>query len=126
MNQPPTNPRAGLVALVVVLASLLACGGFLYMVKLMHDMTGHMGAMSSQVHSMAEDMRAMRVDMGSLARDVSEMSEQIRTLPAMAEDLRRMRLGMEQLSGVMGRGGEQMEQMNPMGVIQQMVPGTRR
>jgi hypothetical protein len=126
MNQPPTTPRPGLVALVIMMAALLASGGFLYMVKLMHDMTGHMGDMSSQVHSMAEDMRAMRVDMGSLARDVSDMTKQVRTLPAMAVDLGRMREGMEQLSGMVGRGGEQLEQMNPMGVIQQMIPGTRR
>jgi hypothetical protein len=109
MNQPPTTPRPGLVALVIMMAALLASGGFLYMVKLMHDMTGHMGDMSSQVHSMAEDMRAMRVDMGSLARDVSDMTKQVRTLPAMAVDLGRMREGMEQLSGIVGRGGEQLE-----------------
>lgn len=126
MNQPTTNQPRGPARLLVLVAALLAGAAFLYMVKLMHDMTGHIGAMASQVHSMAEDMGAMRADMGSLARDVSDMAAQVRTLPAMAEDLRRMRLGMEQLGGIMGRGGEQLEQMNPMGVMQQMVPGTRR
>ena len=126
MNQPNTNQPRGSARLLVLLAALLAGAAFLYTVKLMHDMTGHMGAMSSHITSMAEDMRSMRTDMGSLARDVSDMANQVRTLPAMAEDLRRMREGMEQLSGVMGGGGKQLEQMNPMGVIQQMIPGTRR
>ncbi len=126
MNQPNTSQPRGPSRLLVLLAALLAGAAFLYMVKLMHDMTGHMGAMSSHITSMAEDMRSMRTDMGSLARDVSDMANQVRTLPAMAEDLRRMREGMEQLSGVMGGGGKQLEQMNPMGVIQQMIPGTRR
>ena len=126
MTQPQLNRSSLFTKLLVVLASLLAGVAFLYMVKLMHDMTGHMGAMSSHVSSMAEDMRAMRGDLGAMARYVADMANQVRTLPAMAEDLRRMREGMEQLSGVMGGGGKQLEQMNPMGVIQQMIPGTRR
>ena len=126
MTQPQPNRSSSLTRLLVVLAALLAGMAFLYMVKLMHDMTGHMGAMSSHVSSMAEDMRGMRGDMGAMARTVSDMSNQVRTLPAMAEDLRRMREGMEQISGVVGRSGEQLEQMNPMGVIQQMIPGVRR
>jgi len=126
MTQPQPNRSSSLTKLLVVLAALLAGVAFLYMVKLMHDMTGHMGAMSSHVSSMAEDMRGMRGDMGAMARTVSDMSNQVRTLPAMAEDLRRMREGMEQISGVVGRSGEQLEQMNPMGVIQQMMPGVRR
>lgn len=44
----------------------------------------------------------------------------------MAEDLGRMRRGMDQLSGIVGRGGDQLEQMNPMGIIQEILPGGRR
>ena len=126
MTQPQLNRSSLFTRLLVLLASLLAGAAFLYMVKLMHDMTGHMGAMSTHVSSMAEDMGTMRGDRGALARTVSDMATQVRTLPAMAGDLRRMRQGMEQLSGVMGGGGKPLEQMNPMGVIQQMIPGTRR
>jgi len=121
-----TGPTQGPTKVLIVAAALLAGAAFLYMVKLMHDMTAHMGAMTSHVASMAQDMRTMRADMGTLARDVSEIAAQVHTLPAMAEDMRHMREGMEQLSGVVGHGTEQMEQLNPMGVIQQMMPGSRR
>ena len=126
MTQPQLNRSSVFTKLLLAVASLVAGAAFLFMVKLMHDMTGHMGAMSSDISSMADDMRAMRGDLGAMARTVSDMANQVRTLPAMAQDLRRMREGMEQLSGVMGGGGKQLEQMNPMGVIQQMIPGTRR
>jgi len=114
------------VRFLLLAAVLLAGSAFLLMVKLMHDMTTHMGAMTAHVAEMAQDMRAMRDDMGNLARDVSDMAAQIRTLPAMAADMGRMRQGIEQLSGIVGRGTKQMEQLNPMGVIQQMIPAPRR
>jgi len=121
-----SNQRDRANSLAMIAAALVAGAAFLYMVKLMHDMTAHMGTMTAHVATMAQDMGSMRADMHDLARNVASIADQVRTLPAMAADLQRMRQGMEQLSGVVGRGTERMEQMNPMGVIQQMVPGTRR
>lgn len=126
MTQSQPNRASPRSKLLILLAPLLAGAAFLYLVRLMHDMTGYMGHMSAHVASMADDMHAMRGDMGSLARDIADMATQVRTLPSMAEDLGRMRRGMEQLSGVVGRGTEGMEQMNPAGIIQQILPGGRR
>ncbi len=71
MTQPEPTKTPRLARAALVAASLIAGGGFLYMVKLMHDMAGHMGAMSGQMASMATDMGQMRTDMTSLARDVA-------------------------------------------------------
>lgn len=119
----PTRPSLLIVGLV---AALVGGGGFLYMVKLMHDIAQHMGLMATQIVSMAGDMHRMQGDMASLSRDVSGIGEQVRTLPQMAQDMQRMREGMERMSVVVGRGGEQIQQMNPMGIIQQVVPGSGR
>jgi hypothetical protein len=51
---------------------------------------------------------------------------QVTTLPEMARDMQQMRLSIDRMSGIVSRGGEQLERMNPMGVIQQMVPGATR
>lgn len=72
MPQPqPIRPRPFNKPLVLI-ASLVTGAVFLSLVKLMHEMTGHMGAMSSHVASMAEDMRMMRGDVGRLARQVAD------------------------------------------------------
>jgi hypothetical protein len=44
----------------------------------------------------------------------------------MASDMQQMRLSIDRMSGIVSRGGEQLERMNPMGVIQQLVPGVGR
>ena len=123
-SEPSKTPRLTRVALAAT--ALIAGGGFLYMVKLMHDIASHMGTMSGQMGAMATDMSQMRADMSSLARDVSDIAVQVRTLPVMGADMRRMREDMERMSGVVTRSGEQIEQMNPMGVLRQMVPGGGR
>ncbi len=100
--------------LAVIAAALVAGIAFLYMVKLMHDISANVGLM-------AAEMGQMRRDMSSLAQDVSTMRQLVGTLPAIAQDMGRMRVGMERLSGIVG-GGEDMPAVNPMGVIQQMIP----
>ncbi|MFB1486206.1 MULTISPECIES: hypothetical protein [unclassified Thiocapsa] len=119
-NSSPAIPR-----LAVLAAALVAGGAFLYMVKLMHDISGNVALMAGEMASMSADMGRMRQDMTSLARDVSTMGQQVATLPAIAEDMGRMRVGMERLSGIVG-GGDQLPVVNPMGVIQQMIPGSDR
>ncbi|UHD16178.1 hypothetical protein [Thiocapsa bogorovii] len=114
-----------LPSLAVLAAALVAGVAFLYMVKLMHDMSASVALMAREMSSMSADMGRMRQDMTSLARDVSGMREQVATLPAIADDMGRMRIAMERLSGIVG-GGDQIPAVNPMGVIQQMIPGSDR
>ncbi|WP_373509173.1 hypothetical protein [Thiocapsa sp.] len=116
----PIVPRPAVLA-----AALVAGVAFLYMVKLMHDISANVGQMAGEMASMSADMGRMRLDMTSLAQDVSVMRQQVSTLPAIAEDMGRMRNGMERLSGIVG-GGDQIPAVNPMGVIQQMIPGGER
>ncbi|HSO82122.1 hypothetical protein [Thiocapsa sp.] len=119
-DSSPATPH-----LAVLAAALVAGVAFLYMVKLMHDMSANVALMAGEMATMSADMGLMRQDMSSLARDVSAMSGQVATLPAIAEDMGRMRVGMERLSGIVG-GGDQIPAVNPMGVIQQMIPGGDR
>ncbi|MCG6898343.1 MAG: hypothetical protein LJE61_04730 [Thiocapsa sp.] len=116
----PVLPRLALIAIAI-----LAGIGFLYMVKLMHDISRNVGVMAVEMASMSANMDRMGTDMSSLATDVSDMARQVRTLPAMAQDIQQMRVAIDGLSGIVG-GGEQLQQMNPMGVIQQMIPGPER
>jgi hypothetical protein len=109
----------------VIAVAIVAGTAFLYMVKLMHDISLNVGVMAVEMTSMSANMDRMRADMSSLAADVSDMGQQVRTLPAMAEDMQQMRVAIDRLSGIVG-GGEQIQQMNPMGVIQQMIPSGER
>jgi hypothetical protein len=111
--------------LAVIAVAIVAGAAFLYMVKLMHDISLNVGVMAVEMTSMSANMDRMRADMSSLAADVSDMGQQVRTLPAMAEDMQQMRVAIDRLSGIVG-GGEQIQQMNPMGVIQQMIPSGER
>jgi hypothetical protein len=117
------SPR--MPSLAVIAVAILAGAAFLYMVKLMHDISLNVGVMAVEMTSMSANMDRMRADMSSLAADVSDMGQQVRTLPAMAEDMQQMRVAIDRLSGIVG-GGEQIQQMNPMGVIQQMIPSGER
>jgi hypothetical protein len=120
---PETSPR--MPPLAVIAVAIVAGAAFLYMVKLMHDISLNVGVMAVEMTSMSANMDRMRADMSSLAADVSDMGQQVRTLPAMAEDMQQMRVAIDRLSGIVG-GGEQIQQMNPMGVIQQMIPSGER
>jgi len=117
------SPRMPPLAMIAV--AILAGAAFLYMVKLMHDISLNVGVMAVEMTSMSANMDRMRADMSSLAADVSDMGQQVRTLPAMAEDMQQMRVAIDRLSGIVG-GSEQIQQMNPMGVIQQMIPSGER
>lgn len=94
----------------VYLMAILAGCAFLYMVKLMHDMTGYIGRMSDQVTTMSQDMGLMRTQMESLTAEVAAM-----------------RTGVDTMAGVVRSSGEQFERLNPMDMMQRMmVPGQRR
>ena len=89
----PVLPRLALIAIAI-----LAGIGFLYMVKLMHDISRNVGVMAVEMASMSANMDRMGTDMSSLATDVSDMARQVRTLPAMAQDIQQMRVAIDGLS----------------------------
>jgi hypothetical protein len=43
----------------------------------------------------------------------------------MASDMRGMRTSVDRMSGIISAGGKQIQEMNPMGVIQQIMPSGR-
>jgi hypothetical protein len=95
--------------LLTALGGAIALGAFLFMVKLMHDMTAQMAAMTEQVARMAEQVSQMNVHVGG-----------------MGADMRGMRQSMERMSGIVQRGGqqlEQIEQLSPMEMMRGVVPG---
>ena len=95
--------------LLIGLGGALALAGFLFMVKLMSDMTGQMVAMTDQVGRMAEQVAQMNA-----------------SVQAMGADVRGMRQSMERMSGIVQKGGqqlEQLEQLNPMEVMRGVMPG---
>jgi hypothetical protein len=83
---------------VTYLFAALGGAAFLFMVKLMHDMTGHVGRMSDQVALMAGQMQMLTAD------------------------VRGMHESMNRMTGVVQRGSQQIEQFNPMELMKQMAP----
>ena len=122
MSQTP-QPRLARLALFV--AVLVGGAAFLYMVKLMHDMTFHISQMTTEISAMSANMGKMQTDMASLARDVGDMRQQVASLPGMAADMQQMRQSMGRMSGLFG-GGETLRQANPIEIMQQLVPGADR
>lgn len=95
--------------LFAALGGAIALGAFVFMVKLMHDMTAQMAVMTEQVARMTEQVAQMNGHVG-----------------AMGTDVRGMRQSMERMSGIVQRGGqqlEQIEQLNPMEMMRGVVPG---
>lgn len=118
-HQPPL-PRLTLLA-----AALIGGAAFLYMVKLMHDMTLHISLMTTEISAMSTNMGKMQTDMASLARDVSDMRQQVTSLPGMAADMQQMRLAMGRMSGLFG-GGDTLRPGNPVEMMQKIMPGGDR
>ena len=119
-DTPPLIPRLLLMAIL-----LAGGGGFLFMVKLIHDMTGHVGRMAADMSLMSANLSKMQADMATLTQEVSDIRQQVATLPAMAADMQQMRISIGRVSGLFG-GGESMRQMNPLDLMQQMMPGGER
>jgi hypothetical protein len=110
----PSAPR-----LAAVLIGFLAAAAFGFLLKLMYDMSQSMAHMTRDIASMATDMHHMGADITALSDQVAG----IRTgVDVMATDVRGMRVGVDRMSTVIQSGGKQIEQINPMGVIQQMIP----
>ena len=92
--------------LLLPLVGTVALGAFVFLVKLMHDMTVQMTAMTGQVTRMADQVTAMNAG-----------------IQVMGQDVRGMREGMDRMAGVVHRGSQQIAQLNPMEMMRGIVPG---
>ena len=92
--------------LLLALVGAVALGAFVLLVKLMHDMTGQMTVMTGQVTRMADQITVMNANIQTMGLDV-----------------RGMREGMDRMAGVVQRGSQQLEQLNPMEMMRGVVPG---
>jgi hypothetical protein len=101
------------------LAAAVGGAAFLVMVKLMYDMTSHMGQMTGQVSAISADLGRMRGQMETLTGDVAGMRESVASL---ATDVSGMRAGVESMAGVVRSGSEQIEKLNPMDMLQRVLP----
>ena len=91
-----------LQALLFFSAGIIA----LLFVKLMFDMSSSMREMTGYV--------------GAMSQDVSEMQNNMHT---MNESLLRMEKSIHELGQTFGQGSKQFQQMNPAGMMQQVLPG---
>jgi len=95
--------------LLVALAGAVALGAFVFMVKLMHDMTAQIAVMAEHVGRMAEQVTQMNANVAGMGTEVHGM-----------------RQSMERMSGIVQRGGqqlEQIEQLSPLEMMRGVVPG---
>ena len=63
---------------------------------------------------------AMVKIMNDMSGNLARMTEQV---AAMTADVHAMRESMERMAGVVGQGAQQMQQLNPMDMMQGVVPG---
>lgn len=87
---------------------LLACAAViaLLFLKLMFDMSRSMSEMTGYV--------------GTMSQDVREMQHSIRT---MNDSMLRMEQTIQVLGQAFSQGSKQFQQMNPAGIMQQVLPG---
>ena len=107
---------------LVYLMAILGGGAFLFMVKLMYDMTGHMAQMTDHVAVMSTDMGQMRSQMETLVEQVTGIETSVRNMEPLAADVHGIRENVGEMTGVLHKGGEQMERLNPMQMMEQMMP----
>jgi tetrahydromethanopterin S-methyltransferase subunit B len=109
---------------VIALVAILGGTAFLVMVKLMYDMTGHMARMTDQVVVMSADMGQLRSQMETMTEQVTGIRDSVRYMLPLAADVQGMRESVAAMAGVLHKGGEQIERLNPMQMMEQMVaPG---
>lgn len=111
---------------IIYVALLVGGAAFLGMLKLMYDMTGHMARMTDQVAVMSTDMGRMSVQMATLVEQVSGIQTSVQHMGPLAEDVQGLRESVGTMAGVLHRSGEQIERLNPMEMLQQMVPPAQR
>ena len=87
---------------IVYPAALIAMLAFLFLIKLMYDMSVQMARMTDQVGSMNSHMERMVTDMHGMRGSIDQMAQAFQ------------------------KGSQQMEQMNPMDMMQGVMPQGRR
>jgi hypothetical protein len=107
---------------IILILALVGGAAFLGMLKLMNDMTGHMARMTDQVAVMSSDMGRMREQMETLVGHVSGIQASVEHMSPLAEDVHALRESVGAMSGVIHRSGEQIERLNPMEMMQQLMP----
>jgi hypothetical protein len=64
-----------------------------------------------------------------MGRDMAGLAEQVNgirgSVDVMASDMRGMRTSVDRMAAVLQTGSKQIQQMNPMGVMEQIVPAGR-
>ena len=106
----------------VVLAAAVGGAAFLVLLKLMYDMTGHMERMTDEVAVMSADMGRMRAQMETLVAEVSGIRTSVGHMDALAADVHGIRGSVEAMAAVIRTGEEQIRSINPVEMMQQMVP----
>lgn len=107
---------------ILYLGAAVGGAAFLFMVKLMYDMTVHMAHMTEQVAIMSEDMAKLRAQMGTMTEQVTGIRESVRSMLPLAADVQGIRESVAAMAGVLHKGGEQIERLNPMQMMEQMIP----
>ena len=112
---------------LVYFMAILGGAAFLFMVKLMHDMTGHMAHMTEHVAVMSADMGQMRSHMATLVEQVIGIETSVKNMEPLAIDVQGIRENVGKMTGILYKGGEQMERLNPVQMMEQMMaPGQQR
>jgi hypothetical protein len=109
---------------IIYLGVVLGGAAFLFMVKLMYDMTAHMERMTDQVTVMTGDMGRMSGQMETMVEQVTGIRESVRYMLPLAADVQGMRKNVAAMAGVIHEGGQQIERLNPMQMMEEIVaPG---
>jgi hypothetical protein len=86
---------------ITLVFALLGAAAFLFLVKQIYDMNGHMARMTEQVGG-------MRISVEAMSADVKAMRESV-----------------DHMSLIMVRGSQKIEQLNPMEMMEGFAPGGR-
>jgi uncharacterized protein YoxC len=115
--------------LFLALIGLLAAAAFGFLLKLMDDMSQSMSYMTHDIASIAVDIRGMGEDMHRMGQDITGLAQQVNgirgSVDVMASDMRGMRASVDRMTGVIHSGGKQIQELNPMGVMEQIMPPGR-
>ena len=84
---------------IVLLMALLGDAAFLFLVKQIYDMNGHMARITEQMAEMGSNMEAM------------------------STDVKGMRESVDRMAMIVARGSQTIEQFNPMEMMEGFVPG---
>ncbi len=99
----------------ITLAAIAASGGFALLLYLMYQMQLSMALMVGDIGRMSGDVRHM-------AAQLERMTDRMDQLNG---DVKGMRQSVDNMAQVIARGGQQMEQISPMGLMQGVIPGNQ-